>query len=66
MFKELDERAHRLSAMDIGLIKWCMLVVGVIVAKIFPQLIEASYLKLIVIAAILAIKPLYVFWIKKA
>ena len=65
MFEELNERAHRLSAIDIGLIKWCMVVVGIIIAKIFPEILQVSYMKLIIIAAILAIKPLYVFWVKK-
>ncbi|MDP8298547.1 MAG: hypothetical protein P9L88_01385 [Candidatus Tantalella remota] len=65
IFKELDGRAHRLSAMDIGLIKWCMLICGLIIAKVFPQLLDVSYLKLIIIAVLLGIKPVYVFWIKK-
>ncbi|MGB2600799.1 MAG: hypothetical protein WBD00_07090 [Candidatus Omnitrophota bacterium] len=65
MFEELNERAHRLSALDIGLIKWCMLVLGIIIAKIFPELLQVSYIKLIAIAVILAIKPVYVFWLKK-
>ena len=65
MFEDLNERAHRLSAIDIGLIKWCMLVLGIIIAKIFPELLQVSYIKLIAIAVILAIKPVYVFWLKK-
>ena len=65
MFEELNERAHRLSAIDIGLVKWCMLVIGIVIAKIFPELLQISYTKLIAIAIILAIKPVYVFWHEK-
>ena len=65
MFEDFTERTKRLSIVDIGLIKWCMIFMGIIIAKVFPQLLEVSYLKLIVIAVILGIKPVYVFWIKK-
>ncbi|MFC1480267.1 hypothetical protein ACFL5Y_02325 [Candidatus Omnitrophota bacterium] len=65
MFEDLNARVQRLNVLDIGLIKWCMIVIGVIIAKIFPGILQASYVKLIAIAVILGIKPLYVFWIKK-
>ena len=65
MFEDLNERAHRFGAIDIGLLKWCMIVFGVILAKIFPEILQVSYIKLIAIAVILAIKPTYVFWVKK-
>ena len=66
MLEELNERTRRLSAIDLGLVKWCMVVVGILIAKFFPELLQVSYLKLIIIAAVLAIKPLYVFWRKPA
>ncbi|NQT33318.1 MAG: hypothetical protein HQ594_06590 [Candidatus Omnitrophica bacterium] len=65
MLEDLNKRTQRLSVVDIGLLKWCMIVIGLIVAKFFPELLQVSYIKLIAIAVILGMKPLYVFWIKK-
>ena len=59
--KSLDKRVKNLDTLDIGLIKWSVLVGGVIIIKLFPQLIDINYLVLIVALAVLAIRPVYRF-----
>lgn len=65
MFGKLNERIKHLTVVDIGLTKMAAMVFGIIIAKLFPQLLNLSYVALIVIVLILGAKPLYTFWSKK-
>ena len=60
--KSLDKRVKNLDTLDIGLIKWAAVLAGVIIIKLFPQLLDVSYLILIVAILVLAARPMYRFW----
>lgn len=62
MFDEINKRVKNLDGLDIGLIKWSVLVFAVIVIKLFPQLLHIRYLILIVICIALAARPTYRFF----
>jgi len=65
MLKYLNDRVKRLDVFDIGLIKWTVLFTGILVAKLFPQLLHLRYSALLVIIVILAIKPTYRYFLGK-
>lgn len=65
MFERLNERVKKLTAMDIGLVKWTVLFATIIIVKLFPQLLNISYPVLIILTIACAIKPSYKFWLKK-
>lgn len=62
MFEELDKRVKKLDTLDIALTKWAAVVAGVIIIKLLPQLLNISYLLLIVGLIALAARPMYKFW----
>ena len=62
MFDEINKRVKIFDGLDIGLIKWSVLVFALIVIKMFPQLLHIRYLILIVIVIALAARPAYRFW----
>jgi hypothetical protein len=66
MFAKWNEGVKRLTAVDVGLIKWSVFFGTVIIVKLFPQLLKISYPILIVLMLICSIKPFYSFWIKKS
>lgn len=65
MCMKLNERLKNLTVVDIGLTKLAAMVFGIIIAKLFPQLLNLNFVTLIVIMLILGAKPLYIFWLKK-
>ncbi len=65
MFEKLNERIKKLNVIDIGLTKWSVFFATIIIVKIFPQLLNISYLILIILVLALAARPVYVIWIKK-
>jgi hypothetical protein len=62
MFEELDKRVKKLDALDMALVKWAAFVAAVIIIKLIPQLLNISYLLLLIILIALAARPAYKFW----
>lgn len=62
MFEELDKRVKKLDALDMALVKWAAFVAAVIIIKLIPQLLNISYLLLLIILIALAARPVYKFW----
>jgi hypothetical protein len=65
MFEKLNERLRKLTVTDISLIKWSSFFGTLIVAKLFPQLLQINYPVLIVLMILCAIRPMYRMWFKK-
>jgi len=63
--EKLNQKVKKLSVLDIGLIKWSVLFATLIIAKLFPVVLNISYPILITLLVLSIIKPLYVFWFKK-
>lgn len=65
MFKRIEEGVRRLDVLDVGLIKWSVFFMTILIVKIFPQLLKISYPVLTVLAVVCAARPLYKFLVKK-
>ena len=64
MLEKLNEKAKRLTYVDIKLIQLAVIVIAIILVKLFPKLSNIDYWVLIVLLIVFAAKPFYKFWIK--
>lgn len=62
MFEDLTNKMKKLDVTDLALIKWSAVVAGIIIIKLIPQLLQISYLVLIIVLIALAAKPVYKFF----
>ena len=60
-YEDLNRRVKSLSYFDMKLIGWSGIILGLILAKLFPPLTEISWPWLIILVLVLLIKPTYVF-----
>jgi hypothetical protein len=65
MFDKINERSRKLTAVDIGLVKWSVFFATIVIVKFFPQLLRINCWILISLALICGAIPFYKFWIKK-
>jgi len=65
MWENLNKRLGKLNVFDISQIKWACVVFGLIIAKLFPQLLQINYAVLIALMLVLSACPTYKFWFKK-
>ncbi len=61
----LNERVKKLTYVDLKLIQVAILIIGIGLVKLFPQVLGIRLRYLIALLVIACIKPLYKFWIKK-
>lgn len=61
----MDEKIRKMTVVDMALVKWSALFGGIIIAKLFPQLLKIGYPVLIVLMIACGAKPFYKCWIKK-
>ena len=64
-WNSMNERIKNMTVMDIGLTKFAALFAGIIIAKLFPQLLKINYVVLIALMLAFGAKPLFKFWMKK-
>lgn len=65
MFEKFNQRAKRLTFVDIKLIKWAVFFATIIIVKLFPQLLRIDYWVLVLLVVACSVKPAYRFWFKK-
>ena len=65
MIKYLNERIKTLTVLDMGLVKWSVLFATIIIVKLFPQLLNISYVVLVILMVACMARPIYKIWIKK-
>ncbi|MCX5667057.1 MAG: hypothetical protein NTY34_01940 [Candidatus Omnitrophica bacterium] len=65
MFEKMNERIKNLTVIDIGLIKMSVFFATIFIIHLFPQLLNISYTVLVILVLALAVKPIYVVWLKK-
>jgi hypothetical protein len=63
--ENMTKRAKKFSILDVKLAQGAAMFVALIVVKLIPQIIDINIWWFVVLLVICAIKPLYVFWIKK-
>jgi len=61
IFRFFNNRAKRLGIIDIKLVQSAVFLIGIIAAKIFPEILRIDTIWFILFAAIFAIRPLYTF-----
>ncbi len=59
-----NAKVKKLNWLDLALIKWSCIAFGIILASLIPVLTEISVWYFVVIAILLAIRPLYRAYIK--
>jgi hypothetical protein len=65
LFEFFEERMDRLGVSDIALIKSSVFAFTLLLVKFFPILIEGPVWLYVVLFVVFAVKPIYVFYIKK-
>ena len=65
MIEDLNRRLSKLNVFDIGQVKWACVMFGIIISKLFPQLLQINYCLLVVLMLALSVCPSYKFWFKK-
>jgi len=63
--ENMNKRAKKFSILDLKLAQGAAMFVILIVAKLIPQIMDINILWFVVLLVICAIKPFYVFLIKK-
>lgn len=64
-WEDMDKRAKKLSIWDVKIAGLAGAAIGLVIAKLFPRLMDLSIWWFIVIYLIFISRLLYVMWIKK-
>ena len=64
-WENMNKRVKKLSLWDIKLTGLAGVAIGLVIAKLFPQLMDLSVWWFIALYLISIVKPFYVVWIKK-
>lgn len=59
IIEKLNKKVKKLDAWDIALIKWTVLLVGLVIGAYFKEYILPFWWMILVVAALLAIRPFY-------
>lgn len=59
-----ESKIKKMDWFDLGLIKWCCIFFGILIAKIIPQLKNINTWWLVFIVIVLAIRPFYKTYLK--
>ena len=65
IIQDMNERVKRLNIFDIKLVQGAAMFIALILAKLIPGIMEISIWWFVALSVICAIRPLYVFYIKK-
>lgn len=65
IFEDMNERVKKMNIFDVKLAQACAILVALIVVKIVPQIMRISIGWFVVLLVLCAIRPLYVFYLKK-
>jgi len=65
LFKGMDARVKKLDIIDIKLAQGAAICLGLVIVKLFPQILRINTGWFIALALLLAIKPLISFYGKK-
>jgi len=65
ILENMNERVKKFSILDVKLAQGIAIFVALIVAKLIPEIMDINIWWFVALLVICAIKPLYVFWIKK-
>lgn len=61
----MNQRVKRLTIFDIKLVQMCAMLVILVIVKLIPQIMCINIWWFILLLVICAIRPLYVFYVKR-
>lgn len=61
----IKSKVKQLDWIDIGLIKWSCIAFGILLAMLFPEILNIDIWLIVAIIVILALRPTYRVYIKK-
>jgi hypothetical protein len=64
IYRFFDDRVKKLSIIDVKLAQGAAMCIMIILAKIFPVIMEISIPLWIIFAIILGVRPMYAFFLK--
>jgi hypothetical protein len=62
---KINKRLENMSVVDFKLTQWASILLGLIVAKLFPRILSINIWWFIIICVLCFIKPIYSFYLKK-
>lgn len=65
LIRFFNERVRRLTIWDVKLAQGCAMLLAVIIIKLIPDILRVDMAWFIVLVIILAIRPMYAFFIKR-
>lgn len=63
--ENMNKRAKKFNILDIKLVQGSAMFVALIIVKLIPKIMNISIWWFVLLLVIFAIKPFYVFWVKK-
>lgn len=63
--ESMDKRSRKLGIIDWKMAQGAVICLAIVGVKLFPRILELNALWLVSLAALLYIKPLYVFWLRR-
>ena len=63
--ENMNKRAKKFSILDVKLAQVAAMFVALIVVKLIPRIMDINIWWFVALLVIFAIKPFYMFWIKK-
>jgi hypothetical protein len=65
LLDDMNRRVRRFDIIDIKLAQSCAFFFALVIAKLIPGIMNLSIWWFVVLLALCAIKPVYVFWFKE-
>ncbi|MBU0533192.1 MAG: hypothetical protein KJ887_00125 [Candidatus Omnitrophica bacterium] len=65
LIDNMNKRVKKLNVFDFKLAQWTAMFFALIIVKFFPQIMKINIWWFVALGILSAIKPFYVFWIKK-
>ena len=65
LLEDMNQRVKKLDLVDVKLAQTTAMFVGLIIAKLIPEIMDLSIWWFVALLVICAIRPFYVFWFVK-
>jgi len=65
LLEDMNQRVKKLGIIDLKLAQGAAMFFALVIAKLIPGVMDLSIWWFVVMLVVCAIKPFYVFWIKK-
>lgn len=66
LIRFFNKRVRRLSIWDIKLAQGCAMLIALIIIKLIPDILRIDFAWIVALIIVLAIRPMYAFFFRKA